>query len=211
MGVARPAEAGRGGGSTGQGTPAADLLWQVPSDSGSGRDLPSAPLMLEDRILVALESLMAQALDPRTGRFLWSDEDVFLFHQMTTDGKRVYAVGYSLEDDAPYVVRAVDPATGKAGATVARLTDLRGRLFESQLLCATDTVLLGVGGAGRPSTDGFRKDQSWFLFALDPGPATGCGPERSRRGRTARNGSTSCPAGSRGTTWSWSGRRRTAG
>ncbi|MFJ8918326.1 Serine/threonine protein kinase [Streptomyces sp. LamerLS-316] len=156
------------GGSTAPRTSAADMLWQVPSDSGSGRDLPSAPLMLEDRILVALESLMPQALDPRTGRSLWSDEDVFLFHQMATDGKRVYAVDYSLEDDAPYVVRAVDPATGKADATVARLTDLRGRLFESQLLCATDTVLLGVGGTGRRSTDGFRKDQTWFLFALDP-------------------------------------------
>ncbi|MFJ8858322.1 PQQ-binding-like beta-propeller repeat protein [Streptomyces sp. NPDC102451] len=155
------------GGSTVPKTPATDMLWQVRSDYGSGRDMPSAPLMLEDRILVALDSIMPQALDPRTGRSLWSDEDVYLFHQTVTDGKRVYAVDQSLEDDAPYAVRAVDPATGKAGATVARLTDLRGRLFESQLLCATDTVLHGVGGFGPRSTDGFRKDQSWFLFALD--------------------------------------------
>ncbi|MEU8705253.1 PQQ-binding-like beta-propeller repeat protein [Streptomyces sp. NPDC048565] len=157
------------GASTTRKTPATDMLWQVQSDFGSDQDRPSAPLMLEDRILVALKTVMPQALDPRTGRSLWSDEDVFLFHQMVTDGKRVYAVDYSLDDDAPYVVRTVDPATGKAGGTVARLTDLRGRLFEGQLLCATDTVLHGVGGAGRDSTDGFREDQSWFLFALDPG------------------------------------------
>ncbi|MFD6277979.1 PQQ-binding-like beta-propeller repeat protein [Streptomyces sp. NPDC060209] len=150
-------------------SPASDMLWQVGSDYGIDPEVPSAPLLLEDAVLVASSASTLQAVDPRTGRSLWTEQDVLLFHQTTTDGKRVYTVDYALDEEAPLAVRIVETDTGTAGPTVARLTNLRGRMHQNQLLCATEAVVYGVGGVGPYSTEGFRKDQSWFLFALDSG------------------------------------------
>ena len=155
------------GGTTVPKPAASDMLWQVRSDYGIDPVVPPAPLMLEDRVLVAASASMMQALDPRTGRSLWAEGDVSFHRRTVTDGRRVYIADYALDDDAPLLVRTLDTATGAAGATVARLTNLRGRLNETQLLCATEAVVHGVGGEGRHSTEGFRRDQSWFLFAVD--------------------------------------------
>jgi serine/threonine protein kinase len=148
-------------------SPKWDLIWQMKTDYGISPRIPSAPLLLDNVVAVAESASSLQALDPKTGKTKWSDPDVYFFHQAATDGRQIYAIEYPFEETDPLAIGTVDLATGELKEPFIRLKDLRGHLFENQLLCATDSAVYVVGGRGRLSTDGFRSDQSWFLLALD--------------------------------------------
>lgn len=147
--------------------PAWDKLWQVKADYGISPRVPPAPLLLERLVVIADSASTLQALDPRTGKAQWAESDTYRFHQVTTDGKQIYAVEYPFEETDPLTIGTVGPADGKLRTPFARFPDLRGRLFENQLLCVSGDTLYAVGGRGPYSTDGFREDQSWSLLALD--------------------------------------------
>lgn len=148
--------------------PTWDLIWQVKTTFADPL-IPPAPLLL-DKLLVVGE-YGVQGLDPVSGKVKWSDPDVYFMRRTTTDGERIYAADYTMDEKEPLGVSTVDPATGKLADPFAVLRDLRAILYGTQVLCATDDVVYVVGGRGPHETSGFRKDQKWFLIAV----ATGSG------------------------------------
>ncbi|MEU7029426.1 PQQ-binding-like beta-propeller repeat protein [Streptomyces sp. NPDC046275] len=144
--------------------PAWNLVWQVRT-SYSQPLVPPAPLVLDG--LAVVGEYGVKGLDPVTGTEKWSDPDVYYMRRLTTDGKQLYAADHDLDEESRLLVATVDPATGRRDAPFAELDGLGTSLFGTQMLCASpDTVYL-TAGRGSESMDGFRKDQSWSLLAVD--------------------------------------------
>ncbi|MFB7810764.1 protein kinase domain-containing protein [Streptomyces virginiae] len=145
-------------------TPARDLLWQEPV-SYADPLVPPAPLTTDGLLLVGEYGV--KGLDPATGAAKWADPSVYFMRRTATDGTKIYAVDYTLDEAEPLRVATVDPATGKINAPFGVLKDLRAILYGTQLLCATADAVHLVGGRGTHTRDGFGKDQSWFLVKVD--------------------------------------------
>ncbi|MEV6329653.1 PQQ-binding-like beta-propeller repeat protein [Streptomyces sp. NPDC051909] len=145
--------------------PAWDLVWQVRTNY-SDPLTPPAPLLL-DGLVVTGETEVA-GLNPTTGAKRWTDPKVWFVRHLTTDGKRLYAVDTSRDEKEPLTLATVDPATGKLDAPFAELTDLHVVSYGNQMLCATEETVYLTGGRGLASQTGnFRKNQTWFLLAVD--------------------------------------------
>ncbi|MFD5622089.1 PQQ-binding-like beta-propeller repeat protein [Streptomyces yangpuensis] len=144
--------------------PAWDLLWQEPVSYADPR-IPPAPLLLNGLLLVGEYGV--KGLDPATGAAKWADPAVYFMRRTTTDGTKVYAADYTLDEADPLRVSTVDTATGKLNAPFSELKDLRAILYGTQLLCATADAVYLVGGRGTHTRDGFGKDQTWFLLKVD--------------------------------------------
>ncbi|WP_078965236.1 protein kinase domain-containing protein [Streptomyces sp. IGB124] len=144
--------------------PARDLLWQEPV-SYADPLVPPAPLSLDGLLLVGEYGV--KGLDPATGAAKWTDPAVYFMRRTATDGTKVYAVDYTLDEAEPLRVATVDTATGKINAPFGVLKDLRAILYGTQLLCATGDAVYLVGGRGTHTRDGFGKDQTWFLLKVD--------------------------------------------
>ncbi|MET9554254.1 PQQ-binding-like beta-propeller repeat protein [Streptomyces sp. NPDC006645] len=149
---------------TGPKTPKWDLFWQVKTSYDDPLILPQ-PLVLDGLVIVGEYGV--QGLDPRTGESKWADPDVYFMRRTATDGKRIYAADYTLEESDPLAVATVDPATGTINDPFAEFDDLRAILFGTQLLCATDDAVYLAGGRGPHPDTGFSADQSWFLLGAD--------------------------------------------
>lgn len=141
-----------------------DLFWQVRTSYDNARILPQ-PLVLDGLVIVGEYGV--QALDPRTGEPKWDDPDVYFMRRTATDGKRIYAADYTLDENEPLTVATVDAATGTIGDQVAEFKDLRAILDGTQLLCATDDTVYLTGGRGPHPESGFSAEQSWFLLGAD--------------------------------------------
>ncbi|THA83096.1 serine/threonine-protein kinase [Streptomyces sp. A0592] len=149
---------------TTSGGPAWDLLWQEPV-SYADPLIPPAPLTLDGLLVVGEYGV--KGLDPATGAAKWEDPAVYFMRRTATDGTKVYATDYTLDEAEPLRVSTVDMATGKINAPFGVLKDLRAILFGTQLLCATGDAVYLVGGRGTHAPDGFAKDQTWFLLKVD--------------------------------------------
>lgn len=149
---------------TGSQAPKWDLFWQVRTSYDNARILPQ-PLVLDGLVIVGEYGV--QALDPRTGEPKWDDPDVYFMRRTATDGKRIYAADYTLDENEPLTVATVDAATGTIGDPVAEFKDLRAILDGTQLLCATDDTVYLTGGRGPHPKSGFSAEQSWFLLGAD--------------------------------------------
>ncbi|MFD9032388.1 serine/threonine-protein kinase [Streptomyces sp. NPDC059567] len=144
--------------------PTWDLVWQVQT-SFADPLIPPAPLVLDGLLLVGEYGV--KGLDPATGEAKWSDSDLWFMRRTATDGKKIYAADYTLEETDPLTVSTVDPATGKIGDPLSELKDLRAILYGTQLLCATSETVFLAAGRGPHTKSGFHKDQTWFLLAVD--------------------------------------------
>ncbi|MFE7181784.1 protein kinase domain-containing protein [Streptomyces erythrochromogenes] len=144
--------------------PAWDLLWQEPV-SYADPLIPPAPLILDGLLLVGEYGV--KGLDPATGAAKWADPSVYFMRRTATDGTKIYAADYTLDEAEPLRVSTVDTATGKINAPFGVLKDLRAILYGTQLLCATVDAVYLVGGRGTHTRDGFGKDQTWFLLKVD--------------------------------------------
>ncbi|MFB6613764.1 PQQ-binding-like beta-propeller repeat protein [Streptomyces sp. NPDC056367] len=144
--------------------PAWDLLWQVQTSSADPV-VPPAALVLDG--LVVVGQYGAQGLDPATGAVKWGGPGGYFMHRTATDGKQIHTVGHTIQEADPLRVSTVDPATGESGAPFSELADLRGILYGTQLLCATADAVYLAGGRGTHAQGAFRKDQAWFLLAVD--------------------------------------------
>ncbi|GGY70416.1 protein kinase domain-containing protein [Streptomyces anulatus] len=146
--------------------PAWDMRWQAQADYGIDPQVPSAPHLLENLVVIAKDANFLQALDPKSGKPRWEDQDLHQFPQSATDGRRLLAIEYPFEETDPLVVRTVNLTDGKFGERVGDLPDLQGRHRQNQLLGVAGGTLYVVGGDGPVSPSAFRKDQSWSLVAL---------------------------------------------
>ncbi|MEU4882196.1 PQQ-binding-like beta-propeller repeat protein [Streptomyces althioticus] len=146
------------------GTPAWDLLWQART-SYADPLLPPAPLLLDELIVVG--EYEVQGLNPVTGVAIWPDPDIWFMRRTATDGERLYAADDPLGEAAPLTITTVDPVTGQLGKPFTRLEDLRAGLYGTQLLCATDRAVFVAAGRGPDTDDGFHRNQTWFLLAVD--------------------------------------------
>ncbi|MFD5198648.1 PQQ-binding-like beta-propeller repeat protein [Streptomyces sp. NPDC058375] len=174
-----------GSGTASSKRPAWDLLWQVKT-SYADPLVPPAPLVLDALLLVGEHGV--QGLDPATGEAKWSEPEVWFMRRTATDGEKLYAVDYTLDETGPLTVATVDPATGKIDAPFGEVKDLRAALHGTQLLCATSEAVFLAAGRGPDTDTGFHKDQTWFLLAVDtrtgkalwraPLPARSHGSER---------------------------------
>ncbi|WP_327375550.1 serine/threonine-protein kinase [Streptomyces sp. NBC_01216] len=144
--------------------PAWDLLWQVQTRYTDPLTLP-APLVLDGLLLVGEYGV--KGLDPATGEAKWPDSEVWFMRRTATDGKKLYAVDYTLEETDPLTVATVDRDTGKIDAPFGELEDLRAILYGTQLLCATSEAVFLAAGRGPQAKTGFHRDQTWFLLAVD--------------------------------------------
>ncbi|MFE9901361.1 protein kinase domain-containing protein [Streptomyces achromogenes] len=154
---------------TGSAKPAWGLLWQVAAEF-TDPPVPPSPLLL-DR-LVAVGETHLKGVDPRTGKTLWADAEVYFGHRTVTDGARIHTVEYTLHEADPLSLCPVGPADGRVGDPYLVLKDFNGRLRGTQLLCASGNAVYAVGGRSpRPvdssRNDAFRSGQSWHLVALD--------------------------------------------
>ncbi|MEU7279986.1 PQQ-binding-like beta-propeller repeat protein [Streptomyces sp. NPDC045431] len=141
-----------------------ELLWQVEARSNPDR-LPPDAIVLKDLIIAPYEGSSLQGLDPRTGKVRWTQELVFP-HRVAADGAHVLALDYASEGE-PLKVATVDPATGELTNPLAGPTDLSGVPLGTQLLCAGQRAVYVAACRGPQSVREFRKDQAWFLAALD--------------------------------------------
>ncbi|MEU4726920.1 PQQ-binding-like beta-propeller repeat protein [Streptomyces sp. NPDC023588] len=144
--------------------PAWDMLWQV-GTSYVDPLVPPAPLVLDGLLLVGQSAV--QGLDPATGAAKWPEPGVSFIRRTATDGKQIYAVDHTLDENGPLRVSTVDPATGKPRAPFSERGDLRAILYGTQAICASGDALYLVGGRGPDVRDGFGKDQTWFLLGVD--------------------------------------------
>lgn len=149
---------------TGSKAPKWDLFWQVETNYDSAQILPQ-PLVLDGLVIVG--EFGVKGLDPRTGKPKWTDPEVYFMRLTATDGKRIYAADYTLDESEPLAVATVDAATGKINDPFAEFKDLRAILFGTQLLCATDDAVYLAGGRGPHPEKGFSADQSFFLLGVD--------------------------------------------
>ncbi|MFF2943285.1 PQQ-binding-like beta-propeller repeat protein [Streptomyces niveus] len=149
---------------TGSQAPKWDLFWQVSTSYDNAMILPQ-PLVLDGLVIVGEYGV--QGLDPVTGEPKWDDPDVYFMRRTATDGKRIYAADYTLDENEPLTVSTVDAATGTIGDPVAEFKDLRAILDGTQLLCATDDTVYLTGGRGPHPKSGFSAKQSWFLLGAD--------------------------------------------
>ncbi|MFJ8649239.1 PQQ-binding-like beta-propeller repeat protein [Streptomyces sp. NPDC093546] len=163
---------GSGGGSaapkpagTAQTGPRWESLWQVKAE-GSPDRLPPAAILLKDLVIAPSQGYTLQGLDPRTGEVRWADGDPVFPHRVAADGEHVHALDYALEEE-PLRVATLDPATGKLTNPLAEPTDLSGFPLGTQLLCAGQGAVYMAASRGPQSVREFRKDQAWFLAALD--------------------------------------------
>ncbi|MCX4788740.1 MULTISPECIES: protein kinase domain-containing protein [unclassified Streptomyces] len=147
--------------------PAWDMRWQVKADYGITPRVPPVPLLLEELVVVSVSASSLQALDPVSGEGRWTDPDVCRPHQVTTDGKQICAIEYTLEETDPLTLCTVNLGDGKLTTPFARLPGLEGRHLENQVLGVAGGTVYVVGGHGRYSTEGFRRDQTWSLLAVD--------------------------------------------
>ncbi|MFF3785875.1 serine/threonine-protein kinase [Streptomyces sp. NPDC001933] len=144
-----------------------DMRWQVKADYGISPLVPPVPLLLEELAVVAVSASRFQALEPVSGKGRWTDPDVCRPHQAATDGKQIYVIDYSAQETDPLTLCTMGPGDGKVTEPFARLPDLQGRHLENQVLGVFDGTVYVVGGRGRFSDQGFRKDQTWSLLAVD--------------------------------------------
>ncbi|MFD5324753.1 PQQ-binding-like beta-propeller repeat protein [Streptomyces sp. NPDC127092] len=145
--------------------PAWNLSWQV--RTGSVEPLaPSDPIILDGLAVVGENGV--KGLNPATGAERWKDSQLYFLRHLTTDGKRLYAVDTYADEKEPLSLATVDPATGKLDDPFAELPDLHVISNGNQMLCATPrTVYLTAGRGPVSQSSNFRKDQSWFLLAVD--------------------------------------------
>ncbi|MFF9014406.1 PQQ-binding-like beta-propeller repeat protein [Streptomyces sp. NPDC014870] len=143
-----------------------DLSWQVSTSYFNPLILP-APLVLDG--LLVMGEYGVQGLDPLTGETKWADPEVYFRRRMATDGRRMYAADYTLEETDPLTLSTVDPATGKLDDPFCEIDDLRAILYGTQLLGATGDAVFLAAGRGPHERVGFRKDQQWFLLAVETG------------------------------------------
>lgn len=142
-----------------------DVSWQVPRSSYSDPRILPVPLVLDGLLVVGENGV--QGLDPLTGKRKWPEfPEVYFLRRMATDGERIYAADYTLEETDPLTVSLVDPADGTLRDPFVELKDLRAILYGTQLLCATSDALYLTGGRGPHRKEGFGKDQTFFLLGV---------------------------------------------
>ncbi|WDM12021.1 protein kinase [Streptomyces lavenduligriseus] len=149
--------------------PAWGLLWQVSADF-TDPPVPPFPLLLDRLVVVGGTDL--KGVDPRTGKTLWADPEVYFGHRTVTDGARIHTLDYTLDKADPLSLCPVGLADGRVGDPYLELKDFHGGLHGTQLLCASGNAVYVVGGrSSRPidssRNDTFRAGQSWHLVALD--------------------------------------------
>ncbi|MEV6396457.1 protein kinase [Streptomyces sp. NPDC051907] len=168
-------------------SPGEDYLWQVKVTSppeGLGRAAESIPFPVGDLLALVVGSGLA-AVDPKTGKALWTTDAGERSWHVATDGEQIYRVGRPEDSDAnesPLHVETVDLATGKLKQRSAALKDFNGAILENQLVCASVGVVYLAAGQGADDKDGIQSGQKWFLAAVD----TSTGKELWRQPLPAR-------------------------
>ncbi|WMX48929.1 PQQ-binding-like beta-propeller repeat protein [Streptomyces roseicoloratus] len=170
LGGGEPSDGPKGSGTpapTASGTPALDLVWQVETSTIEPRT-PPAPIVLNG--LLVVDETDVKGLDPATGTAKWADPKPYFLREVTTDGTRLYAVDTYRDEKEPLSLVTVDPATGEYGDPFAELADVHAVSNVIQMLCATPRTVFLTACRG-PASQGssYRRDQSWFLLAVDIG------------------------------------------
>ncbi|MBO1336050.1 protein kinase [Streptomyces sp. VRA16 Mangrove soil] len=146
-----------------------DSGWRETSDSA-----PVAAYPLGDKVVVARGIPGAAALDAASGKRVWESDPTLHSWQLTVADGTLYGLrvtdpttSKAAANGTDCVVQRIDPKTGRARNTAARLTATNDQIVGNQLLCVADGVAYVAAGHGLTSSTDLDARTTWTLRAVD--------------------------------------------